>query len=82
MAKESTAKLHAQYAATEKGIIDTLGKSLAPRQKDALAVLEQLYRTSEFSSVSLSDRGLDAKVRMLGKRIDEVAPRVAGADSR
>ncbi|KIW05942.1 uncharacterized protein PV09_03132 [Verruconis gallopava] len=82
LALASSAKLQAQYASTEKIFIDTLGKSLDPKQKDALAILKQLYATSHFGSIHLIDEGLEAKISGLGKRIDELAPKIATGDLR
>jgi hypothetical protein len=79
---DSLSKLQAQYSSTEKIFIDTLSKSLAPQQQDALAILQGLYATSSFSTIHLSDEGLNRKIRDLGKRIDELAPRVASGDLR
>jgi hypothetical protein len=79
---DSHSKLQTQYSSTEKAFIDTLGKSLAPRQSDALAILRQLYASSSFSTIHLSDEGSDGKIKELGKRIDELAPKVATGDLR
>jgi hypothetical protein len=74
---DSHSKVQAQYSSTGKAFIDTLGRSLAPRQQDALAILQQLYGSSSFSTIHLSDEGLDGKIKDLGKRIDELAPKIA-----
>jgi hypothetical protein len=82
LSADSHSKLQAQYAATEKAFIDTLGKSLAPAQQDALAILSQLYANSTHGTIRLGDEGLEKKVGDLGKRIDELAPKVATGDLR
>jgi len=82
LSHDAHSKLRTQYASLEKAFIDTLGKSLAPQQQDTLAILGQLHSHSRFGSIKLSDEGLEKKVTDLGKRIDELAPKVAGGDLR
>jgi hypothetical protein len=79
---DAHSKLQAQYKTTEKGFIDTLGKSLAPQQQDALTILWRLYVNSSHSTIRLGDESLEKKVGDLGKRIDELAPKVASGDLR
>ena len=82
MSHDAHFKLQAQYTATEKAFVDTLGKSLAPSQWDALAILGQLYTHSQYGAVRLTDEALEKQVADLGKRIDELAPKVAAGDLR
>lgn len=79
---ESQTKLQSQYGSTEKAIIDTLSKSLHPRQQSTVAILQQLYASSNFGTIYLSDEGSEGKIRDLGKKIDELAPKVATGDLR
>jgi hypothetical protein len=75
--READAKIRTQHSITEKAFIDTVGKSLAPQQADALKVLNEVYASSGYGSVRLVDGSLDAKVGDLERRVDELAPKVA-----
>ena len=82
MSHEANSKMQTQFAVTEKAFIDTLGKSLAPQQQDALAILGQLYGSSQYGAVRLTEESLEKKLADLAKRIDELAPKVAAGDLR
>ena len=82
LSEDAHSKLQAQQTVAEKAFIDALGKSLNPPQQDTLAILGELYAHSRYGNVRLTDEGLEGKIADLGKRIDELAPKVAGGDLR
>lgn len=82
MSRDANSKMQMQFATTENAFIDTLGKSLAPQQQDALAILSQLYASSQYGAVRLTEESLEKKIADLAKRIDELAPKVAGGNLR
>jgi hypothetical protein len=78
---ETRAKLLSQYASTIQADLKILGQVNSSRDQELQAVLSRLYASSDYGSVRLTNKSLDARLQELDEKIADTAKDYARADA-
>lgn len=78
---QTRTKLLSQYASTLQADLKILGQVNSSRDQELQAVLSKLYASSDYGSVRLTDKGLDARLQELDEKIADTAKDYARADA-
>jgi hypothetical protein len=76
------AKLVSQYSSASHSTLDVLSKSLDERKRATQTILNKLYACSEFTTIGLTDRELNASIQGLDRQIAEVVGKMNKIETR